>query len=310
MIDPKTYDQDALFGSLDKHHIVFFSEGGGDTYENLMLVCANCHRKIHRDKVPPDELRQKKLHWINMKDVVRCHRDSAWPDACVIHLTPDGSPRHSMPLRPVDFVLESVNLRYRLMLSESDLVLMVAGFVMRRILRPLGQYDHNQTWVDADHVRLAPRREPESILYRGLRFGDDDLADVEELVGILVVPLMCAMQEGPEFFSPEKVAEILWGIGGPLSVHREPPSAEFPARVIADYVGVTLHEQLPSMLQKDRTISIVGSQLAKYISHALHDHGFSHRWEAGEDWEVAEASMLIAQVVSDTLTHTTGGVHP
>ena len=118
------------------------------------------------------------------------------------------------------------------------------------------------------------------------------------------------MQEGPEFFSPEKVAEILWGIGGPLSVHREPPSAEFPARVIADYVGVTLHEQLPSMLQKDRTISNVGSQLAKYISHALHDHGFSHRWEAGEDWEVAEASMLIAQVVSDTLTHTTGGVHP
>ena len=58
LIDPQRYDADALFGSLEKHHIILFAEGGGHTDDNLLLVCANCHSQIHKhpDKYPVDEL--------------------------------------------------------------------------------------------------------------------------------------------------------------------------------------------------------------------------------------------------------------
>lgn len=35
-------------GVLDKHHIVPLSKGGVHSIGNRQLICANCHRKIHR----------------------------------------------------------------------------------------------------------------------------------------------------------------------------------------------------------------------------------------------------------------------
>jgi hypothetical protein len=34
-------------GHTDYHHIKFVSEGGKTTRDNLVAVCANCHREIH-----------------------------------------------------------------------------------------------------------------------------------------------------------------------------------------------------------------------------------------------------------------------
>lgn len=296
LIDPRTFDEDALFGSLDKHHIVFFSEGGGDTYENLMLVCANCHRTIHRDKVPPDELRQKKLHWINMKDVVPCHRDSAWPDACILHLTPDGSPRHGMPLRPVDFLLESVNLRYCLMVNENDFVHSVASFIRRKILQPLGQYDENQSWAAADRVRLAPHRDPTSMLAHGLQFGDPPLVDVDALVGIIFPPVMMALASDrfEEIVSPETVARVLWELG---MRYESRDLAEVAARVIARGVAKTLADQLPGLEARSRWIYDTCRRLEDEILYVLRGH---ERQLADSDY--LEASMWVTKVVNDKLS--------
>lgn len=37
--------------NLHSHHIVFRSQGGDDSLENLVTVCARCHDLIHNHKV-------------------------------------------------------------------------------------------------------------------------------------------------------------------------------------------------------------------------------------------------------------------
>ena len=32
---------------LETHHIVWLSQGGADTIENTVVLCPNCHRKMH-----------------------------------------------------------------------------------------------------------------------------------------------------------------------------------------------------------------------------------------------------------------------
>lgn len=44
---------------LECHHIVWLSQGGGDTVENTVALCPNCHRKMHivQDQADIDHLR-------------------------------------------------------------------------------------------------------------------------------------------------------------------------------------------------------------------------------------------------------------
>jgi formylglycine-generating enzyme required for sulfatase activity len=49
----------------DVHHIIPISEDGPNTEENLIVVCPNCHRKIHsiRNRYPARQLRMYKERW-------------------------------------------------------------------------------------------------------------------------------------------------------------------------------------------------------------------------------------------------------
>jgi hypothetical protein len=48
--------------SCDIHHIVHKKLGGTDSHENLIVVCPNCHREIHREKkINADFLRTKTI---------------------------------------------------------------------------------------------------------------------------------------------------------------------------------------------------------------------------------------------------------
>ncbi len=42
------------YSVLDEHHIQMQSLGGPDTEHNRMIVCANCHRKIHAGLIVVD----------------------------------------------------------------------------------------------------------------------------------------------------------------------------------------------------------------------------------------------------------------
>ena len=47
---------------LEVHHIDELSEGGLTAYENLIVLCPNCHTRVHRENVPSKtELRHYKL---------------------------------------------------------------------------------------------------------------------------------------------------------------------------------------------------------------------------------------------------------
>jgi tetratricopeptide (TPR) repeat protein/class 3 adenylate cyclase len=50
------------------HHIEFISEGGPDTEDNLVVVCATCHDKIHRIRgmYTPEQLQMYKERWVNL----------------------------------------------------------------------------------------------------------------------------------------------------------------------------------------------------------------------------------------------------
>lgn len=47
---------------MELHHIKELSDGGTTTYENLIVLCPNCHTRVHQDKTPTAaELRHYKL---------------------------------------------------------------------------------------------------------------------------------------------------------------------------------------------------------------------------------------------------------
>ena len=47
---------------LEIHHITELSDGGDTEYENLIVLCPNCHTRVHADGVPSkDELRHYKI---------------------------------------------------------------------------------------------------------------------------------------------------------------------------------------------------------------------------------------------------------
>jgi formylglycine-generating enzyme required for sulfatase activity len=52
----------------DLHHIIPISEDGPNTEDNLIVVCPNCHRKIHsiRTRYPPRQLRMYKERWVGL----------------------------------------------------------------------------------------------------------------------------------------------------------------------------------------------------------------------------------------------------
>ncbi|MEK9149540.1 MAG: HNH endonuclease, partial [Candidatus Desantisbacteria bacterium] len=52
----------------DVHHIIFISEGGSDTEDNLMVVCPTCHAKIHRrpGMYTSNQLKTYKERWVSL----------------------------------------------------------------------------------------------------------------------------------------------------------------------------------------------------------------------------------------------------
>ena len=47
-------------GNLNVHHIKPVSEGGGDEPENLITLCKNCHKEIHREMNLKEEINNGK----------------------------------------------------------------------------------------------------------------------------------------------------------------------------------------------------------------------------------------------------------
>lgn len=56
--------------SLDVHHIIFTSNGGDNSDNNLVILCPNCHRKVHNKKIDIEVLKLNtiKILYSNWRD--------------------------------------------------------------------------------------------------------------------------------------------------------------------------------------------------------------------------------------------------
>lgn len=53
---------------LEAHHIVFRSQGGPDTLENLITLCKHCHMAAHRYEITREELHElRKARYPHLK---------------------------------------------------------------------------------------------------------------------------------------------------------------------------------------------------------------------------------------------------
>ena len=50
--------------ATDIHHIIYKSQGGKDTIENLIALCRDCHNLAHNEKITKEEL--YKIHNKNL----------------------------------------------------------------------------------------------------------------------------------------------------------------------------------------------------------------------------------------------------
>lgn len=52
---------------IEKHHVIFRSEGGDNSQENLMCLCTYCHDFIHSEALIIDDITKQKLRYAKLK---------------------------------------------------------------------------------------------------------------------------------------------------------------------------------------------------------------------------------------------------
>ena len=125
---------------LQRHHIVYFSEGGENTGDNLVLVDPNCHVRIHRrpDIFSLEKVKEAKAHWSRMRRLV---------DREVFYQRYDDEPLVGGPSVSVPFEITSFGLKYSVHSPSNLTVRTLARFIDASILQPLLAF-----------ARLAPFR--------------------------------------------------------------------------------------------------------------------------------------------------------
>jgi hypothetical protein len=117
--------------ALHKHHIIYFSEGGENTVENLLVICPNCHVKIHDhpDLYPPETLKEAKRHWAQMKQLVPRH----------LFYEPDDltTPDSDAEVISVKFYVAALNLKYKITVPLTVKIGSLSRFIATWIMHPL-----------------------------------------------------------------------------------------------------------------------------------------------------------------------------
>jgi hypothetical protein len=177
LINPHRYESHMLAEVLEKHHIIHFSEGGGNIYENLILLCSACHTRVHKnpDDYSPDNLKEQKIHWVNFHDVI--------PNTLRLSESERG-------VVQVKFLVESINLSYSIWLSPDTSISELSEFVRTNIIKPLGEYDNNVDWINASELRLTILSKPYPFLNHELQIKDIHELPNDYLVAVTFQPIM------------------------------------------------------------------------------------------------------------------------
>lgn len=140
---------------LNQHHVMYFSDGGPNTEENLILVCPNCHALIHSEPglYTLQKLRVLKQHWVAMRNVV--------PEQ-LVH--PEAEQVESQQTVEVPVLLETVNLLFRIKVPRNLSITRLTECVVDQIVIPLGHYDDNESWRNPERVAISLASRPRRLL--------------------------------------------------------------------------------------------------------------------------------------------------
>ena len=87
--------------TLEVHHLYYVSEGGGDSAENLLPLCPNCHTEHHHGHIPAESLRAWKMLLLALNEAFdRRAIDllltlAKMKDQTITNVTGDGLPAYS-----------------------------------------------------------------------------------------------------------------------------------------------------------------------------------------------------------------------
>ena len=155
---------------LEHHHIIFFSEGGEHTIENLLLVCPSCHRLIHKkqDDYTTERLRKAKRHWTALASVVPS-------DLLYEGRPPKLESSESMKLRRISFSLETLGLDFSVTIPDGILVKDILEYLRSYIIQPIGKFDNDQDWIQAERIQLSHRKNTTDVFMPTLRVNEIEL---------------------------------------------------------------------------------------------------------------------------------------
>lgn len=176
---------------LEKHHVVFFSDGGEHTAENLLLVDPTCHRLIHRypESYPPSLLKETKERWIKMGK--RLPHQILYEGA-----SPQLHPQEPLRLSWYPFSFETYGLLYSIAAPDALTVSQFAAFIKRRIVDVIATIDNNRAFLDAESYSLSPRSFTNEA-FTGSSLLRDIILNNDSLVLNLHVNVVASARSGP-----------------------------------------------------------------------------------------------------------------
>jgi hypothetical protein len=118
---------------LYQHRLIYFSKGGENTEENLLLVDPNCHVKIHLrpDLYPVEKLKEAKRHWAQMRRLVPVRLPYESDDDGLGLI---GSDTENLTAR---FHVNTLNLQYQIDAPPTVEIGALSKFMTSWIMRPL-----------------------------------------------------------------------------------------------------------------------------------------------------------------------------
>jgi hypothetical protein len=160
---------------IDLHHIKYLSEEGKNTEDNIIVIDANCHRKIHArpELYPPEKLKEAKNHWRKMKELIPPnlrYNDDDW------------SFNSSEKKITIKFEIQSLNLLYLIEIPENCTIKRLLRFLREHVVRPLVLYSRISPFslpfekYNLDTMRLTLKYQPFSVLHNDLLINEVGLS--------------------------------------------------------------------------------------------------------------------------------------
>ncbi len=151
-IPPGSERHELLKDVLEKHHIVYFSEGGEQKIENLAVICPDCHRLEQKfpERYTADRFRKAKEHWIRLASVVES-------DVLYLGPPPQLTTGELLRLIRLPFRLERYGLDFVLTVPDSIRIAVLLEFLWRQVINPIGEFDDDPYLTTRSELRLSHR---------------------------------------------------------------------------------------------------------------------------------------------------------